>query len=128
LFRPIQVGPLDVTIEAVEQVGEIDTDDNTRVAQVAVLDAKINVLYVDGYPRWEYRYLKNEMIRDKTVDISCLLTSADPTFRQEGDRPITRFPESLNEILNYDVVIFGDVDPNQFSDAQLQLVADFVSK
>ena len=61
------------------------TQDNTRTAQVAVLDAKITVLYVDGYPRWEYRYIKNEMIRDKTVDISCLLTSADPSFAQEGD-------------------------------------------
>ena len=60
--------------------------------QIAVLDAKITVLYVEGYPRWEYRYIKNEMIRDKTVDISCLLTSADPTFRQEGDKPITRVP------------------------------------
>ena len=30
-----------------------------------MLDAKVNVLYVDGYPRWEYRYIKNEMIRDR---------------------------------------------------------------
>src|SRR5205814_3449578 len=91
--------------------------------------------YVAGYPRWEYRYIKNEMIRDKTVDISCLLTSADPSFKQEGDQahdnfpgPITRFPESIEELLAYDVVLFGDVDPRQFSDAQLQLITDFVAK
>ena len=128
LFRPTRVGTLDVSVEVVGQPGEIDADDNARVAQVAVLDAKINVLYVEGYPRWEYRYLKNEMIRDRTVEISCLLTSADPSFRQEGDRPITRFPESLNELLDYDVILFGDVDPRQFSDFQLQLVNEFVSK
>jgi uncharacterized membrane protein len=126
-FQPGEVGPLDLTIEAVKQAGEIDDADNIRTAQISVLDAKISVLYVDGYPRWEYRYLKTEMIRDKTVDISCLLTSADPTFRQEGDKPITRFPESIEEMLDYDVVIFGDVDPRQFSDAQLQLVNDFVA-
>jgi uncharacterized membrane protein len=126
-FQPNDVGPLDLTIEAVKQAGEIDDADNIRTAQINVLDAKISVLYVDGYPRWEYRYLKTEMIRDKTVDISCLLTSADPTFRQEGDKPITRFPESIEEMLDYDVVIFGDVDPRQFSDAQLQLVNDFVA-
>lgn len=126
-FQPMDVGPLDLTIEAVKQPGEIDDADNIRTAQINVLDAKISVLYVDGYPRWEYRYLKTEMIRDKTVDISCLLTSADPTFRQEGDKPITRFPESIEEMLDYDVVLFGDVDPRQFSDAQLQLVNDFVA-
>jgi uncharacterized membrane protein len=77
------------------------------------------------------------MIRDATVNISCLLTSADPTFAQEGDPadqktgfpgPIKRFPESIEEIMKYDVIIFGDVDPRQFTDAQLQLVKDFVSK
>jgi len=123
-----EVGTLDLIVEAVKQPGEIDEDDNLRNVQVAVLDAKISVLYVDGYPRWEYRYIKNEMIRDKTVDISCLLTSADPSFVQEGDKRITRFPESIEELMEYDVVVFGDVDPRQFSDRQLQLVSDFVSK
>jgi uncharacterized membrane protein len=135
LFKPEQVGPLDIVAEAVVQPGELDDQDNTRTAQVAVLDAKVNVLYVDGYPRWEYRYIKNEMIRDKTVNISCLLTSADPSFAQEGDPssegfpgPVRRFPESIEEMMQYDVVLFGDVDPRQFTDSQLQLIADFVSR
>lgn len=123
-----ETGTVDLIVEAVKQAGEIDEADNLRNIQVSVLDAKISVLYVDGYPRWEYRYIKNEMIRDKSVDISCLLTSADPSFAQEGDKRITRFPESIEELLEYDVVLFGDVDPRQFSDRQLQLVADFVSK
>src|SRR5688500_15386647 len=127
-FKPEEVGTLDLVVEAVKQIGELDDEDNVRTVQVAVLDAKLNVLYVDGTPRWEYRYIKNEMIRDKTVDISCLLTSADPTFAQEGDRPIRRFPESIEELAEYDVVLFGDVDPRQFSDSQMQLVADFVNK
>ncbi|MGH7179749.1 MAG: glutamine amidotransferase, partial [Tepidisphaeraceae bacterium] len=127
-FRPDQVGTLDLLVEAARQTGEVDEDDNIRQLQVAVLDAKINVLYVDGYPRWEYRYIKNEMMRDRTIDISCLLTSADPTFRQEGDKPITRFPETIEEMMEYDVVLLGDVEPRQFSDAQLQLISEFVSK
>jgi len=127
-FKPEVVGPLDVVVEAAPLTGEVDDDDNARVVQVAVLDAKINVLYVDGYPRWEYRYIRTEMIRDKSVDISLLLTSADVTFAQEGDRPIKRFPESIEELLDYDAVVFGDVDPRQFTDNQLQIVADFVSR
>jgi uncharacterized membrane protein len=123
-----EVGTLDLTIEAAKQPGELDDEDNLRTAQLAVLEAKIAVLYVDGYPRWEYRYIKNEMIRDATVDISCLLTSADPSFAQEGDKPIRRFPESIEEMMEYDVVVFGDVEPRQFTDNQLQLVADFVAK
>ncbi|HEY1684766.1 MAG TPA: glutamine amidotransferase [Tepidisphaeraceae bacterium] len=127
-YKPSTVGPLDLQVEAIPLPGEIDDSDNVRSAQVFVLDTKITVLYVDGYPRWDYRYIKNEMIRDKTVDISCLLTSADPDFIQEGDIPIRRFPETMDELMNYDVVLLGDVDPRQFSDAQLQLINDFVAK
>ncbi len=127
-FKPTEVGNLDLVAEVVKQQGEIDEEDNSFPAQVAILDAKISVLYCDGYPRWEYRYLKNEMIRDSTVDISCLLFSADQGFAQEGDKPITRFPESMTEMLAFDVVLFGDVDPRQFTDRQLQLINDFVAK
>jgi uncharacterized membrane protein len=81
--------------------------------------------------------VKNEMIRDQTVNISVLLQSADPGFAQEGDPPdpktgfpgpIKRFPESIEEIMKYDVVLFGDADPKLLTDAQLQLIKDFVSK
>lgn len=127
-WKTTDIGSKDVAVEIVKQPGELDDDDNVRTAQVSVLDARIAVLYVDGYPRWEYRYLKNEMIRDKSVDISCLLASADAGFAQEGDRPIRRFPESIQELMDYDVLVIGDVDPRFFTDTQLQLISEFVSR
>ena len=128
-----------LVVEAKPQPGELDTADNFHPARLDVLDDNISVLYVDGYPRWDYRYLKTSLLRDKTVKVSCLLTSADPLFRQEGsddpNRPqydnswrITAFPETMDRLLDYDVIVMGDVDPRQFTDAQLQLIADFVSK
>jgi uncharacterized membrane protein len=126
-----------LVVEAVPQPGEVDDTANYRKLQLAVLDDKISVLYVDGYPRWDYRYLKNSLLRDHTVKVSCLLTSADPDFRQEGSddptRPggtwaITAFPSSIDQLMDYDVIILGDVDPREFTDAQLQLISDFVSK
>lgn len=132
-FKPDKKGTLDVVVEVEPPMGakveeESDRDNNRRLVQVAVLDAKITVLYVDGYPRWEYRYLVREMMRDKTVLISSLLASADQGFVQEGTRPITRFPENMQELLEYDAVVFGDVDPRQFTNNQLLMVNDFVAK
>jgi uncharacterized membrane protein len=126
-----------LVVDAKPQEGELDLDDNVRKVQLAVLDDNVSMLYVDGYPRWDYRYLKTAMLRDKTVKISCLLTSADPSFDQEGSTDKTRpsgtwaikeFPTSIEQLLDYDVIVFGDVDPRQFTDTQLQLVSDFVSK
>lgn len=145
VFQPKEIGTIDVIAEADVEEGELSRNDNRIATPLDVLDGKINVLYVDGYPRWEYRYIKNEMIRDKTVNISCLLTSADRTFSQEGDRPIpdfgpadpstgsefpgpiTRFPERIEELRKYHVILFGDVDPRQFTDRQIQMLSDYVS-
>lgn len=128
LFETQQPESLDlaVVVEAPAGVREINLDDNKRPLRVDVLEADISVLYVEGYPRWEYRYLKNRLIRDATIDSSILLTSADPTFAQEGNTPIQRFPVSLEELLAYDVVLFGDVSPQQFSDGQLELLREYV--
>ena len=135
-WKPSAVGNVDVVCEAIKQPGEIDEGDNSRTSPVSVLDAKVSVLYVDGYPRWEYRYLKNEMIRDKSMEISCLLASADANFLQEGTKSLPstartasgHFPDTLPELLEYDCVVIGDVDPRYFSDQQLQLIGDFVSR
>jgi uncharacterized membrane protein len=135
-WKTTEIGTKDVEIEAVKQPGELDESDNQREAVVSVLDAKLNVLFVDGYPRWEYRYLKNEMIRDKTVAVSCLLASADSNFLQEGNKPLPsaarnsagHFPDSIEQLMEYDVLIIGDVDPRYFSDNQLQLINEFVNR
>lgn len=128
VFRAEQVGPQDVLVDVAPLDGELTTDDNSRRLQLSVLDAKVNLLYIDGYPRWEYRYLRNQMTRDKTVSISCLLTSADPGFIQEGSKPIRFFPQTMDQLLEYDVVLVGDVDPRQFTDAQMTMLQDFVVK
>jgi uncharacterized membrane protein len=131
-----EVGNKDLVVEAIKQPGEIDDSDNSRSAMVSVLDAKISVLFVDGYPRWDYRYLKNTLIRDKTVQVSCLLASADFNFLQEGNKPLPsagkniagHFPDTLDQLMDYDVVVLGDVDPRYFTDSQLQLINEFVNR
>jgi uncharacterized membrane protein len=86
----------------------------------------MRVLLIDGSPRWEFRYLRNELIREKTVDVSTLLLSADDDFAQEGNTPITRFPDTADELRRYDVLLIGDVQPQYFSPQQMKLIVDFV--
>jgi uncharacterized membrane protein len=122
---------LDLVVQAERQPGQINAEDNVRDVSIQVLDTQVRLLFVDGYPRWEYRYVKNTLVRDKTMKVNCLLTSADPSFVQEasdGVTPIVAFPSTLDQLLQFDVVLFGDVDQHEFTDAQLQLISDFVAK
>jgi len=123
-----RVGSRRLRVEATALPGESNTTNNGETIDVRVLDDHVNVLYVDGYPRYEYRYLKNALTRERTVDISVLLVEADREFVQEGTNPIRRFPVSPEELNRYDVLLFGDVDPRGgwLTAAQMNMILDFV--
>ena len=52
-----------------------------------LVDRPLRVLFMEGYPRWEYRYLKNLLVREPTIESSVMLLSADRDFAQEGNAP-----------------------------------------
>ena len=106
---------------------ELVSDNNTRTIEVEVIDQPIRVLYIEGYPRWEFRYLKNLLIREKSISASTYLLSADRSFAQEGNVPITRLPVDAQEMDAYDVVILGDVPSDYFNTGQLTSLRDHVS-
>ncbi len=100
---------------------------NRRSFTVDLVDRPIRVLYVEGYPRWEYRYLKNMLVRESSITSSVLLLSADPKFAQEGNKPLERLPRSAEELKPYDVILLGDVRAGYFTKKQLRLIKQHVS-
>ena len=95
-------------------------DDNAVEFSVHVTPEKIRVLLVEGYPRWEYRYLKNLLLRsDQNLEVQCYLLSATPDFVQESTKglpPLAAVPTNRKQLLDsYDVVILGDVNPYKIS-------------
>jgi len=135
-YRPEEVGEFELTLRIPVDETEQFKDNNVLTHRIRVVDKKIKILYVEGAPRWEYRYLKNALIRDKTIHVQCLLQEADPSFPQEsseGVPPIVEFPTSKKELFdNYHLLIFGDVNPNHIrhglSTEQMEWIREFVSK
>jgi len=82
---------------------------------------------VDGGPRWEYRYLKNALLRDKRVELKYLLFNPLTTSKEEIKRALDAFPHERAEMFAFDTVILGDVDPKQFSSADLANFEAFVN-
>lgn len=142
-WRPERPGDYDCTIGVPVRAGELLDTNNTLVHPLKVVDRKIRVLYIDGYPRWEYRYLKNALIRDTaSIEVHCLLVSADRDFPQESSRGVSsllEFPAEKKDLFQYDVIILGDVDPRDGSafaspssnltwDQALENIAQFVEE
>jgi hypothetical protein len=102
-------------------------DNNLKTFTIELVDRPLRVLYVEGYPRWEYRYVKELIRREKSVESSVMLISADRDFAQEGNMPITRLPRSSEEFAAYDVLIIGDVPAGFFSPDQLETMKAHVA-
>ncbi len=127
--KPLRVGIVRFRVQAPPLPGEQVVNNNIDFVEMSVLDVRLRVLYVEGYPRFEYRYFKNALLREPTVELSVLLLEADENFIQEGSDPIRRFPETPEELTRFDVVLFGDVDVRSgwLTAAQFTMLSDFVA-
>lgn len=125
-YVPRVIGKFSFEVRIPGRDREAVTDNNAQTNVMRVADDKVRVLYVADQPSWEYRYLKNALIRDHSVDASCILQSADPEFIQEGNRPIQRFPANREELFQFDVVIFTDADFSRFDETQREALVSFV--
>ena len=118
-WKPNREGDYRLKVEIPPDPEEQDVDDNAQTLLIRVESARIKVLYVDGYPRWEYRILRDLLTRVENFDVRIFLQSADPDFIQEsspGVQPLTRMPRTLKELMEYHVIFFGDVDPNALAE------------
>jgi hypothetical protein len=97
--------------------GEAVESDNCREATVLVLDERLRVLLIAGHPSYEYRYLTRLLERDKTVDLSCWLQSADARAVRDGNTVITELPRRPDEVFEYDALLLLDPNPGEFDSA-----------
>jgi hypothetical protein len=140
VHRPSVPGEKTYVIKVPVQNDESSPDNNRLEKSVFVLEAKIHkVLYVEQYPRYEYRFIKSLLEREsaltrgnKGIDLRVLLIDADEEYAKEDRSALADFPTKA-ELNQFDVVILGDVDPhdphNQRSrklKEHLKDLADFV--
>lgn len=121
-YKPTKTGNYIFELKTPVQKDETVGENNSQEHYLKVVNNLIKVLYIESYPRWEYRRLKNALIRDKTLKTSLLLISADPDFPQEssaGLAPLVEFPATPKELFSYDIIIWGDVDPEHLIGPQV---------
>ena len=101
---------------------------HSKTAAVEVLGERLRMLLLAGSACHEFQILRNLLIRDKTIDVSCWLQSADEKFPQDGDDGvrITRLPEERAELDAYDVVVMIDPDEKKLTRRFCTNLADHV--
>ncbi|HEX4051818.1 MAG TPA: hypothetical protein VHY19_13160 [Steroidobacteraceae bacterium] len=131
-FTLDQAGERELRFTLVPKAGERELRNNTRMRMVDVSERRANVLYVEGEPRWDYKFMRRALDQDEGVRlVSLLRTSLNGYYRQGIDTPAELqggFPDDRPTLYGYDALIIGSMPAAAFKPAQLQMIRDFVSE
>lgn len=126
-FTPKGSGSQTFTVRAQPLPAESNSADNSIERTVEVVAEKLKVLFVEERPRWEYRFLKNAVLRDDRLDTKFLLVTGEGEL---ADAPyhVGAFPATRRALFDFDVVVIGDVPVRFFLPRDLENLRAFVSE
>ena len=108
------------------------TENNRREFLVEVFDDRLPVLYIEGSPRQEYRFIRRALSRDNEFRIVSILRTGGGRYLIQGgdDDPELKkgYPKTRKHLFKYEAVIFGDIEAGYFTPEQLKITEEFVSK
>ncbi|MEX2309275.1 MAG: VWA domain-containing protein [Pirellulales bacterium] len=128
LHRPPKAGEVSYVVEVAPRGDEINQQNNRQRRVVEIRDEKIRVLLVQGYPNYEFRFLKTLLERDATIDLATYLQDADPQYAEQDKTALRSFPVRRDELFDYDVLVIGDVDPRLLPRSVWQNMRAFVAE
>ena len=125
-------GPKVLRFQVAPLPGEGNTRNNELARLVNVEAGPRRILYVEGEPRWEYKFIRRAEDDDTAVQlVSMLRISENKLYRQGVKDPLELaqgFPTKPEELFGFDALIVGSVDAGYFSAAQQTLMREFVDR
>ncbi len=130
-FTAAEEGPRLFTFRVTPQPGEMVTQNNVRDSLIVVDDRREKILYFEGEPRFEVKFLRRAVEDDENLQVVILQRTAENKFmRFNVDGPddlVGGFPTTRGELYNYSGLILGSIEANYFTPDQLRMIADFVN-
>ncbi len=107
---------------------DLDTRDNRLATVVEVIEQQTHVLLIAGGPTREFRFLRNQLHRDKDIHLHVWLQSADAGADQESDVLLQSFPNQRAEVYKYDCIIAIDPDWRLMDANQMKTLERWVAE
>ena len=112
--------------------GETNPENNAVTRELDVTSDKRKILYVEGEPRWEYKFIRRAEDDDANVQlVSMLRTTENKIYRQgitDKDELADGFPATADALFQYEAIIIGSVEAGYFTPAEQELMREFVDR
>ncbi len=121
--------PVALVASIVPLEGETDTSNNQQTVRFSAITRSNKLLLIDGRARWETRYLRNVFDRDEQWHIDTILVgpATDQASLPQGEGA-DRFPADEAALMEYDLVVFGEVAPGVLGDQEQFWLRHFVER
>ncbi len=125
-------GPRDYRFYVEPLADERVKENNARNILVSVADDREKILYFEGEPRWEVKFLRKAIADDENIQLVVLQRTAENKYLRLGvtdSLELTAgFPTTREELFAYRGLILGSVEASYFTHNQLQIMEEFVSQ
>ena len=131
-FNAGAAGVRRVTFNLSPLPNEENAANNALVRLVTVSGDRRRILYVEGEPRWEYKFIRRAAEDDKELQVVTMLrTTENKIYRQGISEPselADGFPNKAEDLFGYDGIIIGSVEAGYFSPRQQELLREYVDQ
>lgn len=131
-FTLDEPGPRRLRLRIPPQDGESVTQNNERGVEVDVRENREKILYFEGEPRYEVKFLRRALEDDENIQVVVLQRTAEDKYLRldvdDADELAGGFPKTREELFRYQGLILGSVEASYFTHDQLAMIADFVSQ
>jgi hypothetical protein len=111
---------------------EENVNNNAVSRLLGVTDDKRRILYVEGEPRWEYKFIRRAEDDDKIVQVASMLRTTENKIYRQGINDPTElangFPVRPEDLFGYQGIILGSVEAGYFTPLQQELLREFVDR
>jgi uncharacterized membrane protein len=112
--------------------GELVTQNNVRESLIDISDRSEPILYFEGEPRFEMKFVRLAVADDKNLGVVVLQRTADNKYLRVGvDSPeqlLGGFPKTREELFAYRGLVLGSIEAGAFTGDQLRMIAEFVER
>ena len=131
-FTAADAGPRLFSFRIAPRPDEMVTQNNEQNVLVVVEDTREKVLYFEGEPRWEVKFLRRAVADDENLQLAVLQRTAENKFMRMGvedaEDLVGGFPRTRAELFRYRALVLGGIEANHFTPDQLRMIADFVGE
>ena len=131
-FTVGEPGPRVMRFRVAPQSGELVTENNAREALIDVRDRREKILYYEGEPRPEMKFIRRAVEEDPNLLVVTLQRTADNKYMRIGvdnsEELVAGFPKTREELFSYRGLIIGSVEAGAFTGDQLKMIAEFVDR